>query len=53
MSCASCASAIGLRSTDSWLTYDEVVAELVSLANWARVAEDPLTTREKLLFMKD
>lgn len=43
----------GLRSTDSWLTYDEVVAELVSLANWARVAEDPLTTREKLLFMKD
>lgn len=38
----------GLKSTDSWMTYEEAAAELHALATWARVVEDPQTMRDKL-----
>lgn len=43
----------GLRSTDAWLSYEEAVDELVALARWARILQDPVTIREKLTEMRE
>lgn len=42
----------GLKSTDSWLTYEEAAEELRSLAKWARVVEHPTTARDKLTVLR-
>jgi len=42
----------GLRSTDSHLTFSEIVGILRELAQYAGAMEDPLTMREKLLAIK-
>lgn len=39
----------GLRSTDSWLTFDEMAEALQEIARWSDAAQDPLTMREKLM----
>jgi hypothetical protein len=39
----------GLRSTDSWLTFDEMAEALEEIARWSDAAQDPLTMREKLM----
>jgi hypothetical protein len=39
----------GLRSTETLLTFNEVVEILEELAQWASAAQDPLTMREKLV----
>ena len=39
----------GLRSVDSWLTFDEMADILDGLARWSDAAQDPLTMKEKML----
>jgi hypothetical protein len=39
----------GLRSTDSWLTFDEMAEILDELARWSDAVQDPLGAREKIL----
>ena len=43
----------GLKSTDAWLTFSEAAEELVALARWADVVQDPLTMGAKIAALSD
>lgn len=43
----------GLKSTDSWLTFEEAADELRSLTRWAEVVADPVTLADKIAAMAE